>query len=580
MEIQPVIELLTSAGLGPPALRALIPNVDNYSVLLMQPQGHIEASGVGVRHQNRKLADQQFRGFLDEARATNADLAVTPEYSMPWDTLVRAIKANHVPLEGRLWVFGCESIRYSELDVLKKELSSHAIMLYEQLQPDEQRFVDPLAYVFVAPIAQANNATRLVIVVQFKTCPMGDPGHFEVNRMQRGTCIYQFGVGPDNLRLVTLICSDAFEFLDQEALAVYDRALILHIQLNQKPRQYQYRQYRDRLFGYGGGATEILCLNWAKDVYEGCGSISKCWNNISGSAWYLCPDKFDDLDATLSLNHRRGLYYTWCIPMRAHALFFNYEPGIYLVRASKVAHIGVRASLSHRRGPQLSRMRTWDSHASAWADHSGPSDGFESVVGECGNAQDEIKRLASNNPFDAERVLALCAGNIGTDSDWHHLRKLDSCAIGAPEIIQRMTFCQDTDPISHTFRTARLKRCARLWDILHTDAHLPPALQDLNGGFRFEWAPQQNVISRTGRRATVVYMGEEASHADIEAVTKKMAEFLHRTFPTPNASIEARQRLHVWYRQDDGTIKRLDHSRYVTFDDPRSTSEFDIARSI
>lgn len=579
MEIQSVNDLLTPAGLGPPVLRALIPNVDNYSVLLLQPEGHIEASAAGVRHQDRALALNQFRGFLNEARRNNAALAVTPEYSLPWDTLSEAIRAGNTPADGSLWALGCESIKYTELEALKRDLAPHAAVLFETLLPDDHRFVDPLAYVFVAPPTEPNSASRVVLLVQFKTCPMGDHGHFEVNGMQRGTRVYQFGGDSGNPRLLSLICSDAFEFLDPEAAQVYDRALVVHIQLNRQPRQYQYRQYRDRLFRFGGGATEVLCLNWAKDVREGCGGAAQCWNNISGSAWYLCPDTFDDQDATLSSNHRNGLYYTWFQAMRSHALFFNYEPGVYLITASKVAHRGVPASLSRRRGPQLTAMQTWDDNASAWVPHPGPTDGFETVVAECGNAQHDIAQLADVNPFNAERVLALCAGSIGTDANWHHLRKLDSCGIEASEVIRRMTFCQDSDPHARSFRTGRLRRCGRLWDILSTHAYLPPALDDLKGGFRLEWAPHQNVVSSAGRRATAIYMGEDASDTDIEAVGKRMAEYLQRAAPDPDAGIEARQRLHLWYRHGDGAIQLFDRTRYLKIDEPRSGSEFDIARA-
>ena len=107
MQITPIIEVLTPAGLGPPSLRALIPNEDNYSVLLLQPQGRIEASAAGVQHQDRVRADKQFRSFLDDAYEANIDLAITPEYSMPWATLIKAVKDGHVPSQGALWAFGC-----------------------------------------------------------------------------------------------------------------------------------------------------------------------------------------------------------------------------------------------------------------------------------------------------------------------------------------------------------------------------------------------------------------------------------------------------------------------------------------
>jgi len=581
MEIKSVSDVLAPAGLGAPTLAALVPNEVNYKVLLMQPHGEIEGSAAGVRNRDGVLAQRQFGRFLVDARETQADLVVTPEYSMPWAVLVGAIKGGIVPSQGKLWVLGCESITYSDLENLKQDLAPCATVLCETLQPDPQRFTDPLAYVFVAAPIEGDGAARIVVLVQFKTHPMGDDNHFEINGLQRGTLVYQFGGVGASLKLVSLICSDAFAFHDAHAEAIYDRALVVHIQLNPKPRQEQYRRYRDRLLAFGGDATELICLNWARDVHESCGGQVSSWHNIAGSAWYLKPDKFDERDATLCANHRRGLYYTWLQPLRAHALFFNFEPATYLLEASKVAHIGVLAAISRRRGPQLTKTCVWNDATSAWVEQVAVEDGFAAIVGESGHAKDDMERIADRNPLDAERVLALCAGKIGNTDDWHSVRQLDSCVIDASEVIRRLTFCQDTDQDAGEFRVRRLKRCAHLWDILKTDDRLPPALADLRNGFCLEWSaayPHQNAMSANGQRATVIYMGEEASDRQIEATAKTIAEFLHRTAATPNEGLSARQRLAVWFRRDNGEIDCYDPHRYAKIDQTGDTSEYDIGR--
>jgi hypothetical protein len=139
-----------------------------------------------------------------------------------------------------------------------------------------------------------------------------------------------------------LICSDVFAFQDADALAIYDRALVIHIQLNPKPRQGQFRQYRDRLLQYKGDETEVICLNWASDVCAWNGDQQKPWKNIGGSAWYLRPKDFDDKDATLNANHGGGLYYTWLDASRAHALFFNYKPATYLLTLTAVTVVEMK----------------------------------------------------------------------------------------------------------------------------------------------------------------------------------------------------------------------------------------------
>jgi len=579
MDITPVTSVLDPEGFGAPRIDALIPNSANYNALLTQPVGEIEASPAGVRNRDRKLATEQYSQFLALADESRADLVVTPEYSMPWDVLVSAIKDGLRPSHGKLWALGCESITCVQLHQIKTSLAPYATVIYEALPDAGERFVGPLAYVFSAP-EKDNGNDRLIVLVQFKTNPMGDPDHFETNNLQTGTRVYQFGEN-GSIRLVSLICSDAFAFEDAQANSVYDRGLILHIQLNPKPRHTQFRQYRERLLRFEGDATEIICLNWARGVVEWSGERPKPWDNIAASAWYLKPAKFDDRDDTLCANHWRGLYYTWFSTLRVHALFFNFKPAAYLVTATKVAHVGVPAALSRRRGPQLSKAYVWNGGTAAWVEQPAADDGFDAIVANAGAAKDEIERLSSKNPFVAERLLALSVGEIGGSEDWHRVRNLDSCAIDSSEVIRRLTFCQDDDEGAHQFRVARLKQCGHLWKILTTGNQLPPALSEFNEGCRLDWSPEhphQNVVSAKGQRATAIYFGENASETRIEATQKRVASYLHRTTSDPDESHSARQRIVIWFRNEDGEITVFDPHRYVKIDQVASHSDLDIGR--
>ena len=580
MKIIQVAEVLTAAGLDSPALKVLEANEENYKAFLLQPHGEIEASPAGVRNCDRNLADRQFFRFLCDARQNQADIAITPEYSMPWATLRAAIEWGTVPAEGKLWILGCESITFRELEALKQAIAPSALMVYESLEPDPDRFVDPLAYVFLASPTGAGGMAKTVVLVQFKTFPMGDLDHFEVNGLQKGTCVYQFGGIERSLGLVSLICSDALAFEDAHAKEIYDRALIVHLQLNPNPRHEEFQRCRATLLRFQGDATEIISLNWAKDVLEWCGQHAKAWHNIGGSAWYLKSEQFDKQDTTLCKSHRRGLYYTWLKPQRAHALFFNFEAAAYLVIASKVAHIGVPGPVSPRRGPQLNKTYVWDDSVSKWVEQVAADDGFSTVVGESGEAKGELQRIANDNPLGAERVLALCAGKIVQGADWPVVQQLDSCVIGSSEVILRLTFCQDTHQAACDFRVERLKRCGALFHILKTSGPWPEALADLKKGFHFAWFPDfphQNAISADGRRATVIYMGEGASATRIDEVSKKAAEYLHRSSVDANASMSAKQRLAVWSREN-GALVLHDPYRYANIDKTGDASEFDIAR--
>ena len=352
--------------------------------------------------------------------------------------------------------------------------------------------------------------------------------------------------------------------------------------MNQNPRHEWFCGCRERLLRYSGDETEILCLNWSAGLTLWSDDQAQEWNNIAGSAWYLKSKEFDDTDAALTASHQRGLYYTWLEPQRTHALFFNFNPAVYMLIASKVAHIAVAGPISRRRGSQLSHAYTWDDASESWSAQASIEDGFSDIVSESGDAENEIKRISETNPFEAERVLALCAGKVIESQNWYKPQILDSCVIDSTEIIKRITFAQDLHIQAQEFRTARLRRCRRMWDIMNTAAYLPPALSDLNDGFTFQWTqdyPHQNVISESGNRATVVYMGEDCNDQQTEDTLRKIADYLYRSSTNTDQSLSARQRLAVWFRDDSGDIVQYDPQRYVKFDQTDDTSEFDIGET-
>jgi len=578
MQIYSLTTFLAEAGFSAPDLRVLNPNHENYSALLFQPQGDIEADTNGVRNTDHDLAHKQHSAFLNDAAKEHIEVAITPEYSTPWSVVEQALQSGTVPAQGVLWVIGCESIILEELNGFKDRVSDIATVLYENLAPEPGRFLDPVLYIFHARPTVSGAPPRLLIVVQFKTSPMADEDHFENNGLQKGTRIYYFGDGISQLRLATLICSDALVFMDEHARDIYDRTLVIHIQLNSKPRQAQFRQYRSRLMQFGGDQTELICLNWAKDVHMKCDNNRKCWHNISGTAWYLRPNRFDSRDHTLTANHKKGMYYTWLNDLRCHALFFNYAPSVFLVTASKVAHIAVQATLSRRSGPQLSSTRRWDGAALQWVDIGTLDDGFSSVVHESGAAKDDLVALAADNPFAAERVLALAAGKI-SKYKWYALNELDSCTITLSEVVNRVTACQDTDADASLFRTRRLRTAHRIVSLLR--AARPPALDDLKEGFTFVWSdksPHTNIVSAGNKRATAIYLGDDHTLDSVREIAAKAADHIGQWEKDEDAIVTGKQRLIVWYRNEQGQDIPFDPNRYVGYDQTHTDSPFDIGR--
>lgn len=579
MNIVSVTQLLARPdyGLNVPMLNVLVADANNYSVLLLQPQARIEADQAGIRNKDKALATKQFSDFLAKAMSSEADLVVTPEYSTPWSVLREAINgADKGPASRKLWALGCESIKYCELQQFKDEISQHATVIFEEITPDNSRVVDPLAYVFRTS-ASSDGQQKLVVLVQFKTHAMEDGHDFERNLLQLGNDVYQFGTYGAGISLTSLICADAFSVSDGVAQQIYDRALILHIQLNPDPRNQIFLGCRARLLGCFGDSTEIICLNWARDVEFWVNNEHKKCENISGSAWYGKIQEFDSDDTTLSQNHRMGLYYTNLKPHRAHALFFNFNPAVFRIETSKVVRLGSLGPAGLRKGPRLIEVLNWFYEDQTWAAIGSSDDGFLTIVGNSGDAAVQVRNIFNICPLACERLLALCAGKADSSLKWFRPDELDSFLLDQRELINRITFCQDSNPDAVGFRNRRLSRCAQLWTILQTH-QLPAIFEAGENGFELVWsldAPHQNLRCAGGERATVMYLGEETDEATITSTYKSARERI-RLSMNEEAADHAKFRVVLWYRDMAGNVQCRWNPPVI--DRQRNESEYDIGR--
>ncbi|WP_094778112.1 hypothetical protein, partial [Paraburkholderia ribeironis] len=411
MHLRQLNEILNKRGLSKPDLDALRPNIDDYQVLLYQPLGRVFGSPTRVGNMNTDTASEQCYAMCRTAVSEGAQLFVAPEYSFPWPALGRCLDEGITPPLGALWVLGCESISFNELEAFIAAYKDRLETIHEdiaQLDRAGKTFLDPVVYLFRT--TTADGAAKLVAVVQFKTHPSIDPERIEGDNLCLGKTVYVLGEVGLTTRLVTFICSDVFKVDNACAGEVYDRALILHIQLNPNPRETTYLQYRRILMGLTTHETEIICLNWSQSVKEwvddGNNHVKlKRWRNISGSAWYLRPDKFDGTDSRIASNHRAGLYYTYLAP-KWHALFFNYSRKAYLIKTSKVWHRNVAAVQSKRTGPRVVRTLTWNWGAQSWCEATSVCDAFVPLLSGWGAATQPLVDLHEASPLYVERILA------------------------------------------------------------------------------------------------------------------------------------------------------------------------------
>ena len=334
-------------------LTALQPRPAPYYALLCQPHGTIHASAARIGNSDPQAAVPMYRAFLGDAVASQAQLAITPEYSVPWALVAEIIHGTPRPLKGSLWALGCESITPGELDALQiaARCSTAVCLFYENLAPQQRAqaaFLDPLVFVFWA--VNPAGADVLCLLVQFKTVPSRDPDHVELHSLLLGTSVYKFTAHAADVSLLALICSDAFEFTNELVDEHCTNVLLVHIQLNPKPANIDYSAYRSRLFSVASNNNvEIVCLNWAATTLSE--DSPDTWISTPGSAWYIAPYGVAPTDPAVNQLHLDGVYYS-TVGERWHAFYLNYEPHSLLLAKRPVFAAGPQV-LAPRVPPQV-----------------------------------------------------------------------------------------------------------------------------------------------------------------------------------------------------------------------------------
>lgn len=569
LNIVPVEAVLAAhpMQLAHPQLTVLQANDALYTVLALQPAGRIRVTDSSIGHADAASAAEKIKGFLELASAQERkpDLVVCPEYSVPWEVLLRLVESDVGPEVGKLWALGCESLPLGQLDSYRQRLGDKAVIIDQGeigAVVTTQRYRNPLVYLFRAR-SGIDGAQRLVMLVQYKTTTSGDAENTEARGMLPGSSVYLFGRLPEEVRLMTLICSDVFGFTDDLLRTYYDGLLLLHVQLNNDPRHILYKQYRPRLFAYGD-RTELLCLNWAAGVVVVAeNGATHPWDNIGGSAWYLRPQGLDVSDAHIVENHRQGLYYTRYEPIRAHALQFHYAERAFLLEATKVFHHGVDKPKSHLSGPRVIGTFHWSHESTKWLPPSLPEeepvDGFSELLERVSNGVDmtDLAAVYRSGPVDVERVLAISAGEFGPKENWYVAPNVDSMQLCQQEIVQRITVT--LDPKGAVFRSKRMAAARTLAALRERGYPWPKQVEFLRGGFTLRWTqalPHRNVEATDGTRATVIYAGQVGDPTQLELLDRKARQTLAGRVPEPTREL-SHEELREHTRQHYAQVPRL-----------------------
>lgn len=599
MEIVSVEAVLHQCKSGPLTLvelNALKTVREPYRALLLQPRGVVEATEERVGHADQAGGARLCSGFLRTAVEVRADLAIAPEYCVPWGVVEEIVAGAYRPEPGCIWALGCESIPPADLIAFGERCRADPFraFIHEDLDPrqvEQKRYLDPLIYVFWTLDAQG--APVLCFLVQFKTIACRDFRDVEQKSLCLGRSVYAFNRGLGKIGLLSIICSDAFDFtpLVEDA---HLNCLLIHIQLNPKPAHSDYAAYRMKLCSVGSGHdAELLCLNWAQNIQE-LQSTGKlvAWNNVAGSAWYVPPAKFSADGALLEELHRHGLYYS-LLKRRWHVFFFNYEEQVLLIQKQKLLFPGDQA-LAPRSCLAVVQRWHWDVAAGAWVAGFAAKDGFSMALQPYAAIAGPLEHASLQSVLAVERALEVLVGPAGHPTSWYAVDELEAMHLDLDEeSMRRVTVHQEADPTRPgvIFRKRRLQRAEDAVTLPGHGVPWPAPVRDLEQGFALAWsakAPHHNAMPLAGDRgaATVVYLADEADDAVIDQIQQKLRVGLMTHAVTSSrekserefqdAIVRSSDRLCIVFRRGHAFAARGAEGLNV-FDRPADESAVDIA---
>lgn len=554
LKFEYIDRFLRDKGLGNPKLEILTPDARFYKALLFQPCGTIEVGDYFVRNNDQDLTIKKFKSFFDLAKQENIDIAISPEYSCPWEVIREIINHDVLPENKKLWVIGCESIKPNELKGIIEE-NSQITWIYEDEKVNtitEEVFLDPICY-FLKTEQMNNSGLRNVIFIQFKTNPMGGKP-FEIQRLLPGEYIYIFRNEGYSINLVTTICSDSLSLnIDNIPDYIEKSYLLIHLQLNLNPQNANFSKYRKDCYINNYPRKEFICLNWARKT-DLAGNIM----DFGGSALYTKSEELDLSDKQIDHNHKNGLYYTNWKYVRGNIYFFNYNEHIFILENSKTSQLGVSPQNRIALGPKMKAIYSW-TEQNCWCRIQNASDGFNEL---CNNIGGDFSSLLSLQPIDIERLIALSTG-LATFSEWYTPKKIDFFNVNENETNQRITFLHDPNPEINERKEKYINLFGRLNTSIITDENnFPTNIKDLANNCSLQYRPDKGDIStynfnlypkNEGTPATAVFIGHKTL-MKARTILTSMNEFLSSSQSKEKGYNQWGKRVVVWFIDVSGNI--------------------------
>ncbi|MFU7558756.1 hypothetical protein ACMFWY_08750 [Roseiconus sp. JC912] len=470
----------------------------------------------------------KFRRFLNESASRKADLTLSPEYSCPWPALEGAIKDGARPKRGGLWLLGCQSISRDEVSQLESRIGCKILYENNAVQDSNKNFVDPLAISFV------DSSDELVVVLQFKTQPMGvKPIPNERDNLVCGSRAYAItNNDDDSIILIPVICSDALDFVPQSFPGFATKPiLVCHLQLNPKPRQHNISRYRAETLRAQASDKEIISLNWAVSTRANYYGKEVPITDAPHSALYTKSTELDVSDARLQHNHERGLYLFRWDDYRAMVYVASYDEHCLELQLTKPFQGFAPAETCLRTGPAVKDFLTWN--GKTWVPGGTPDDGVNALLKSV-NLQTRVPYSCNSCQLTLERFVALATGNVSS-IQWIAPKELEPLALNAGEVLVRTAYARD--PEGRASLDDRMSRLRALYDIFDVANGFGTGDLKPLGGASLDYKPDRphdNVYHGQQPKGTALFLGmvgnEERAIAQLDRVVGAVSEGYRRFF--------------------------------------------------
>lgn len=539
------------------------------SLLLYQHQGNFFADNNRIGNFNPNDAHTKFLKVLEKARQDNSDLVLSPEYSCPISIIKHIIATEELqPLPNKIWILGGESINIAELGQLNDINQDDVLVHFENdVLNSNKRYLDPLYYIFRG---SHNDATKLIILIQFKTRHMGVwSGDVERNNLIEGNNIYIIKNSSTSIRLMSFICSEAMNVrtdLTQQTKndILWDDMpfLILHPQINPDPSHQNFVDFRK--FILEAEKKEVISLNWGVNTFFNGNNWYSARGNTARSGIFFKTDELNHNNNRIISNHKKGLYFLH-INKNKYVYYFDGIPELFCVENPPVHINEGEAPQRRREGPEVVEIYCFDNAASSLNIIQVTDDKHLQFFIDRGIANNFLLN-ADNSIVDKERLINISTGKIigKLENKWCDVIYLNSFNLKeADECNCRMTYVEDTYASSETIRSLNCTNLIELdQSILPDKSQYPESIKDLThhniilsysqdaSTYKYKY----NLTNDNGeiRKATICYLG----NVSVSQV-KNTYDELQKLF---EEGTEGKRRIVVFYKNGIGMHSKYDES--------------------